>query len=358
MYRFWNSIIEPLCKEANIRSIVEVGIGQGHLTHLLLSYAKHYGATVRAIDPHPACDMVILAAEGGTTLTYHTAKSTDVLPSVCADLVLIDGDHNWYTVLQELRILSQWVSAGTSEPIILLHDTEWPYGRRDMYYDKETIPAAYRHPSALRGLLPSKTGLEQIGGLNADLENALEEGGPRNGVRTAVEDFLKEEPDRWHWQALQGLHGLGILIPRSRLVRQPGLNALLNDMHASPCLRAHIDMLESDRLRELANNATIIHRIRQRDEQMRMQQERWREATEKADRLRTLESERSVLQTENVRLNAIIDALEGKHAHIMREIANAQATSMRMQAALDHIHTTRTFRWTAWIRRCAGLLRR
>jgi hypothetical protein len=358
MYRFWSTIIEPLCIAADIRSIVEVGIGEGHMTRLLMAYAKRCGGNLQSIDPAPTCDMITLCAEGGPTFTYHAAKSTDALPPLHSDLVLIDGDHNWYTVLQELRILSQWVSSGSIEPIILLHDTGWPYGQRDLYYDKDTIPAAYRRPSARRGMLPSKAGLEHIGGLNADLENALE-------------DFLKEEIDRWHWQELPGIHGLGILVPRSRLIRQPAVATLLKNIHPNAFQYAHMENIESNRLRKIANNATIMQRLRKRDEQVHMLDERWRLAQQEIASLKQAIADKeqanlqithgfeqeiaqqisqlSVLQDEQRQLHALIDNWEKRHAEFQKALAHAQKN-------LDHIHSTRTFRWTAWIRKAAGLL--
>jgi hypothetical protein len=68
------------------------------------------------------------------------------------DCILIDGDHNWYTVYHELKMIEQkhLLSPGGA---ILLHDVIWPYARRDMYYQPEKIPAEFRHPHAKRGIL-------------------------------------------------------------------------------------------------------------------------------------------------------------------------------------------------------------
>lgn len=41
--------------------------------------------------------------------------------------------------------------------------------------------------------------------------NGIEEGGPRNGVRTAVEDFVREGQPSLNWHLVPGYFGLGML---------------------------------------------------------------------------------------------------------------------------------------------------
>ena len=66
---------------------------------------------------------------------------------------LIDGDHNWYTVVNELRMLRDNARAGREPlPVLILHDVGWPYGRRDLYYDPSTIPEEHRQPHRKAGM--------------------------------------------------------------------------------------------------------------------------------------------------------------------------------------------------------------
>ncbi|CAN0565671.1 unnamed protein product, partial [Laminaria digitata] len=133
-----------------------------------------------------------------------------------ADVYLIDGDHNWHTVFHELgAILAKVDAENARTPLILMHDVGWPYGRRDLYYDTRTVPESGRHPSARGGLHPNHSELLTYGGINADLEHAMIDGGEKNGVLTAVEDFQAEHPDRYIWGSLPVYHGYGFLIPAS-----------------------------------------------------------------------------------------------------------------------------------------------
>ena len=58
--------------------------------------------------------------------------SLDELPRLeKMDAVIIDGDHNWYSVYNELKLLARQVEKGGPFPLSFVHDVGWPYGRRD-----------------------------------------------------------------------------------------------------------------------------------------------------------------------------------------------------------------------------------
>ena len=140
------------------------------------------------------------------------------------DAALIDGDHNWYTVYNELRLLAEGARRhGTPLPVLILHDVLWPYGRRDLYYAPEQIPEEFRQPYATKGMRPGSKKLLDRGGLNPTMCNALEEGGPRNGVMTAVDDFIAEHDRPLRVVVLPIYFGLAIVVEEERLVEQPEL---------------------------------------------------------------------------------------------------------------------------------------
>jgi hypothetical protein len=141
------------------------------------------------------------------------SNSLDALPQLTGvyDCILIDGDHNWYTVFNELRLIRQR-GLLRKGGMIFFHDVEWPYGRRDMYYQPNTIPAEYRHEYALKGMLRKQSKLPDSGGVNSTYWNAVYEGGPKNGVLTAIEDFVAEHASEYNFCRIKHhLCGLGIL---------------------------------------------------------------------------------------------------------------------------------------------------
>src|SRR5206468_8132621 len=113
--------------------------------------------------------------------TSHEALRDLELP----DAVIIDGDHNYYTVSEELRLIDER-APGREIPLLMFHDIGWPHGRRDAYWNPETIPEEQRQPAVKRGFIfPGEPGVVDRG--MPMYSTAKREGGPRNGVLTAIE---------------------------------------------------------------------------------------------------------------------------------------------------------------------------
>src|SRR5262245_16696813 len=149
-------------------------------------------AMLHVIDPAPEFDPSEHEEQLKGRYFFHRAPSLDVLPTLePMDAALIDGDHNWYTVYNELKLLAQTARrANAPLPVLVLHDVGWPYGRRDLYYEPERVPEEFRQPHAQKGMSPLSKTLLAKGGLNPTMHNAEMQGGPRNGVMTALDDFI------------------------------------------------------------------------------------------------------------------------------------------------------------------------
>lgn len=170
-------------------SIIEVGAYAGGLTRLLADWAGPADARVIAIDPAPQAPLATLADQHPAVELQRSASLEALARIPLPDVLVIDGDHNYYTVREELRIVRE--RATDSElPLVLLHDVCWPHGRRDDYFDPRAIPPAYRRPlvGEGRGIVPADPGI-RADGLPYP-RSAAREGGERNGVLTAVEDFV------------------------------------------------------------------------------------------------------------------------------------------------------------------------
>jgi hypothetical protein len=87
--------------------------------------------------------------------------------------------------------------------MIFLHDVSRPFGRRDMYYQPELIPERHRHAYERKTVIADKT--EVI------VYNATHEGGERNGVLTAIEDFMTEHEGDYYFWRVRRKNGMGIL---------------------------------------------------------------------------------------------------------------------------------------------------
>ena len=107
--------------------------------------------------------------------------------------MIVDGDHNYFTVSEELRVIAERAPEGEL-PLLLFHDVCWPHGRRDAYWAPDRIPPEHRQPLGNRAtLFPGNPGTADEGLVLP--KSAAQEGGPRNGVLTAIEDFVADRPD-------------------------------------------------------------------------------------------------------------------------------------------------------------------
>ena len=134
MIKFARRFIVPLARAHGWKSFCEIGASRGLTADRILSL-RNIAYTI--IDPCLDQDLVAKYA-GNQNVTVHKANSLDVLPRLDGkfDCILIDGDHNWYTVYHELG----WIRRRDlldRGGMIFLHDVGWPYGRRDMYYQPD-----------------------------------------------------------------------------------------------------------------------------------------------------------------------------------------------------------------------------
>lgn len=263
MWRYWELLLEPLLSAVRPARILEIGVDQGLTTARLLAYAEDRGAVVETIDPHPAIDVVEWTDRHPDALRFHRDLSLAVLPDLApVDVALIDGDHNWYTVHHELLLLESAADArGVPPPLVVLHDVGWPYGRRDLYYDAGTVPAEHRQPHAVGGLSLQDRPVKPGEGFNAHLDHALAEGGSRNGVLSAVEDFLEASRGDWRLFALPGLSGLGVLAPAAAVEDNGRLRDLVETLDEPPFLRRLVETVERARLASEARRQESARRF-------------------------------------------------------------------------------------------------
>jgi cephalosporin hydroxylase len=266
MFPFWELVIAPALDAIGAKRVVEIGALRGETTVLVL---EHLGpdAELHVIDPAPAFDPSEHEERFAGRYTLHRDISHNVLPHLPAmDAALIDGDHNWYTVYNELKMLAATArGAGAPLPLLLMHDVCWPYGRRDLYYAPERIPEEFRKKHAQRGVKPDKPGLVLAGGgLNNKMHNAAREGGPRNGVMTALDDFIAEHDQPLRRVVLPVYFGLALVVDEARLDRTPELAELFDRLEVDGAGRELLELAEATRLQAMVYQHTTESQHEQR----------------------------------------------------------------------------------------------
>lgn len=253
---------------AEASSVAEIGAHRGELTGELLAWAEGTGRRVTAIEPAPQPELEALA-EQRPELELIREPSLEALARVTIpEAVIVDGDHNHYTVSEELRLIAERRREG-SLPLLIFHDVCWPHARRDTYYAPERVPEEHRQPLVHRGAVaPGEPGVSHAGLRYEWL--AAHEGGPRNGVLTAIEEFAAERPGL-RVAIVPAFFGLGVLW-RSEAPWAEALGRLLDPWDRDPVL----ERLEEHRV------ANLVERYRHAQElgeieQMRDRRRRYAE---------------------------------------------------------------------------------
>lgn len=230
-------LLGPLLDQLDPKRVVEIGADRGTTTAALADWCRAGGRSLTVVDPVPPAGV-----SDDATVTVVAQRSLDYLPDAePAQVYLIDGDHNHATVTAELAAIHAGTPA-TDTCLVVLHDVSWPWGRRDMTYDRRPAePAAAADPAApdRSPTDPGATGAGSAGaspgtpdaragepavagaavvslhrdsaiGLVTEGYRVLAPTGRPQGVLTAVEQFLDAHPD-WQFCAMPSMYGLGLL---------------------------------------------------------------------------------------------------------------------------------------------------
>ena len=375
MNRFWGAVIQPLLDAVDARRVVEVGAESGLQTRPLLQHCRQRGAVAHVVDPRPTFDVESWSREFGDTLVFHRQKSLEVLGTIPpVDVALLDGDHNWYTVYHELELLEQRAREhNVPPPVVAVHDVGWPYGRRDLYYEPHDIPPEFRHPNSRSGMRPGEPALVGPDGLNAHLANALTEGSSRNGVLTAVEDFVAASREQITIVKLGAFHGLAVLAPGSRLAATPDLERFLKTLRSKRFLGTEVELVEAARVEEKIRGDAAARargradaRFASRERQLAERSARLFEAGQELERVKSLAAEEARAHAERERaverIRAELDGavarstrLEQRVAELAREREDASSRASTTEAALQEVRAAAEAREQA-IQRLRGQL--
>jgi hypothetical protein len=234
---FWIDVVRPLLHEIKARYLLQIGAYKGEHTQHLLKYCQQVDGMLTIIEPVITPELEAILA-GASHYKLIADKSLVAIPQIDSpvDVVLLNGDLNYYTAHGDLSAIEELANRmAISFPTVIHKSTYWPYARRDMYYDPDGIPVSARHPAEQMGMTPWSLELK-TGMINAPFYNARIEGGSKNGVLTAVEDFIQVSREPLRLFTLLINNGLGIInkdgskveaFIKARLMPPPALGLLL-----------------------------------------------------------------------------------------------------------------------------------
>jgi len=212
MSEFEELILKSL-RHSNINVILEIGSGNGDLTESLIDFVVERNGSLTIIDTYPASWIIETQLKFVQNVSLFQEKSIVAIPKLeRLGCVVIDGDHNYYTVLKELELIASFLPCGDF-PLILIHDVYGPCARRDFYADVRSIPRNWLNsPCGIASALPViELAFGKKGTFFSD-GSALssDSGGTQNGILTAIETFIERERV-WDFYCVPCCFGLGVL---------------------------------------------------------------------------------------------------------------------------------------------------
>ena len=213
----FKEVVLPALELVGAKSIVEIGSECGAFTLELFAHAERLGGKLITIDPAPDASALQFMAAWRDSRHFKFVQTTshEAIPALPeANAYIIDGDHNYYTVGRELELIHE--TQGQNYWLAFMHDVAWPCGRRDWYYSPERLPTEHVHPHSRNGgVTLDQPGVVPWGfGNPAVVSVGVKEGGPKNGVLTAIEDFLAGHPEL-EFQVVPAFFGLGVIYARN-----------------------------------------------------------------------------------------------------------------------------------------------
>lgn len=211
------SIIPNLLKNFKVKKAILTGPIDENLVNEIIKFDAEFIA-INTNRTHPKFKII-------------NGNSLDVLKfQVDYEAIFIDDDPNWYTIYNELNLIKK---ANDEFPIVFICNNTFPHKRRDSYVNPENIPQEFRQ-EYIKGLPITYENNEII--IEDEYYHACDENTARNGVLTAIEDFLNENPNIQTLD-LKFLEDITILCPKNTIskiridnVLQNSENEKINDI--------------------------------------------------------------------------------------------------------------------------------
>ena len=173
MFDYDYRIIEIFLDKFKVNDVVFNGLSSNNdLVEFVLKYCDDNDINISLIDSNATTSKNVIKGEELSILKNFKDF----------DAIFINGDSNWYTVYNELNIIKK---NNVEFPLVLICNNLFPNMRRDSYIDPKIIPSEF---------LNEYTDELDIDGINIKdgLYHAVDDNSPKNGVFTAIEDFLSE----------------------------------------------------------------------------------------------------------------------------------------------------------------------
>ena len=173
MFNYYNEDVIPfLLKKFNVTKLVICGSSNSGVISNVLNFSRDASISYVVIDP-------INDFKNNFIKDFPIFALSNLDDY---DAIFLNDDANWYVVYNELNIIKKH---NKKFPLVFICNNTFPNKRRDSYIDPNIIPDEFRKNF-------SKYFMHDGIVLRDNCYHAIEENSSKNGVLTAIEDFLNE----------------------------------------------------------------------------------------------------------------------------------------------------------------------
>ena len=200
MFNFFKlDIIPTFLSKFKVEKVLLIGLSNENIINEVISFCIENYSILFAIDSKTNIEDLIrnnfnisgINEYIDKNVKYFKDEGLNILPTLKTfDAIFINDDSNWYTVYNELNLIKK---NNESFPLVFVCNNKYPHKRRDSYINPENIPKEYRNECC--DTLPIEYELDneiESTMVKDGLCHAISENTEKNGVLTAIEDFLKE----------------------------------------------------------------------------------------------------------------------------------------------------------------------
>ncbi len=209
MFNFYDVDIIPfILKEFKVKKVVLTDLYDGKIYGELLNYANNNNLSIITINSNKNIE------------SDYNDIALNILPTLNDyEAIFINDDPNWYTIFNELNIIKK---NNKEFPLVFICNNIFPHKKRDSYKNPDVIPDEFKNEFSRQLFLSDDIKIKD------NFYHAIKENTPKNGVLTAIDDFLEINKSIGIMD-IKFIDGITILYPKNDISKNK-LNTLKEEI--------------------------------------------------------------------------------------------------------------------------------
>lgn len=224
MFNFFDlNIIPTFLSSFGVEKILVIGLSNELIMDEVISFCIDNTAFLYGIDSEINVKSLIkedfdlddIDGYLNEHVKHFKDHALNILPHLeTFDAIFVNDDPNWYTLYNELNLIKM---NHLNFPLVFVCNNKYPHKRRDGYIDPKFIPDEYRNEYCEELPITYMESSEiKCVMVNDGFCHAIHENTPKNGVLTAIEDFLSEN-NSLRFLDINPLEGISLIYPHSNI---------------------------------------------------------------------------------------------------------------------------------------------